>query len=409
MSGGFYWTGFDYKGEPTPYGWPNVNSHFGVIDIVGFPKDNFYYHMAQFYQKDERLIAHIVPGHWNFVQEEKVPVWVYTNGDGVELFVDGKSLGRKEMPREGEGGKVSCRHVNWTVPFRGGGGKVVARVYYGQEDHEGPAGAVEPGYSVGSPPGMILGAAPVNTIIHGSSSIVGAVDDHVDGGGGQKIPSAPRGGRTTTAFFIETSIQTTGPPVALKLDLAYPTAPSILPSRTVLIDVSLLDAENRPTLWASTPAEFSLHSAVMVHDRRMDGKLAEEGTLSVGHGGLQAGRRGGLGARILGVGNGDPSSHESDLPDTPFEARRTVWNGKARLVIRAGLPGSFWVVAQAKGLQSAKLEVKVWNPEERKTTEELQPWRSEERAVHPELLSPQFAGTAVPGVLLKPVQDEIFA
>ena len=61
--GEFVWTGFDYKGEPTPYGWPCINSHFGIMDICGFPKDNFYYY--QTWWMPDRPRIHIVP-HWNW-------------------------------------------------------------------------------------------------------------------------------------------------------------------------------------------------------------------------------------------------------------------------------------------------------------------------------------------------------
>ena len=59
VAGGFVWTGFDYKGEPTPYAWPNINSHFGVIDIAGFPKDNYHYYRTVFFAADDEPIARL--------------------------------------------------------------------------------------------------------------------------------------------------------------------------------------------------------------------------------------------------------------------------------------------------------------------------------------------------------------
>merc|ERR1712072_441006 len=67
LAGQFVWTAFDYKGEPTPYNeWPSINSHFGVIDLAGFPKDNFFYYQAQFLDPKKKLyVAKIMPGVWN--------------------------------------------------------------------------------------------------------------------------------------------------------------------------------------------------------------------------------------------------------------------------------------------------------------------------------------------------------
>src|SRR5439155_2840070 len=93
MAGGFVWTGFDYKGEPTPYGWPCINSHFGIMDICGFPKDNYYYYQSVW---GDRPMVHILP-HWNWAGKECQPIslWFYSNADRVELFLNGKSLGAK--------------------------------------------------------------------------------------------------------------------------------------------------------------------------------------------------------------------------------------------------------------------------------------------------------------------------
>ncbi|MDQ6609219.1 MAG: glycoside hydrolase family 2 protein, partial [Bacteroidota bacterium] len=95
--GGFVWTGFDYRGEPTPYQWPNISSHFGIMDVCGFPKNIYYYYQSWWTDKD---VLHISP-HWNWAGKEGQPidVWVNTNADNVELFLNGKSLGKKNMPR----------------------------------------------------------------------------------------------------------------------------------------------------------------------------------------------------------------------------------------------------------------------------------------------------------------------
>jgi len=117
MAGGFVWTGFDYKGEPSPYGWPCINSHFGILDMCGFPKDDGYYYQVMW---GGRPRVHIFP-HWNWPGKEGQPisVWAYSNADQVELFLNGKSLGRKDMPR--------YRHLEWSVPYTPG--TLEARAY----------------------------------------------------------------------------------------------------------------------------------------------------------------------------------------------------------------------------------------------------------------------------------------
>jgi len=114
-AGGFAWTGFDYRGEPTPYGWPSINSQFGIVDMCGFPKDTFYYYKA-WWGKEPAL--HLFP-HWNFAGREgdEIPVWVYSNLDEVELFVNGQSLGSKKVPHLG--------HVEWKAKY--GPGSIEAR------------------------------------------------------------------------------------------------------------------------------------------------------------------------------------------------------------------------------------------------------------------------------------------
>ena len=109
-AGGFAWTGFDYRGEPTPYGWPSINSQFGIVDMCGFPKDTFFYYKA-WWGKDP--VLHLFP-HWNFEGREggEIPVWAHSNLDEVELFVNGKSLGSQKVPRLG--------HVEWKVKYEPG-------------------------------------------------------------------------------------------------------------------------------------------------------------------------------------------------------------------------------------------------------------------------------------------------
>jgi beta-galactosidase len=109
-AGGFAWTGFDYRGEPTPYGWPSINSQFGIVDMCGFPKDYFYYYKA-WWGKEPSL--HLFP-HWNWEGREgdEIPVWVHSNLDEVEVLVNGKSAGRRKVPHLG--------HVEWKVRYEPG-------------------------------------------------------------------------------------------------------------------------------------------------------------------------------------------------------------------------------------------------------------------------------------------------
>jgi beta-galactosidase len=108
LAGMFIWTGFDYRGEPTPYGWPSVGSYFGMLDQCGFPKDNYYY-LRSWWTNNPTL--HILP-HWNHDAVKEVDVWVYSNCDEVELVLNKKSLGRKPM--------AINSHLEWKVKFQPG-------------------------------------------------------------------------------------------------------------------------------------------------------------------------------------------------------------------------------------------------------------------------------------------------
>lgn len=119
VSGLFVWTGFDYIGEPTPYLWPARSSCFGLIDLCGFPKDGFYFYKSQW---TEEPMVHILP-HWNWEgkEGELIDVLVYTNCDEVELFLNNKSLGTRDMHSSTS---LKCK---WKVPYASGTIKAVGK------------------------------------------------------------------------------------------------------------------------------------------------------------------------------------------------------------------------------------------------------------------------------------------
>lgn len=123
LAGLFYWTGLDYRGEPNPMLYPATGSQFGIFDYCGFPKDEAFY--LKSWWTDEPVL-HLSP-HWNLSGHEgdSIRVWAYSNCDEVELFVNGKNLGRKPMPADG--------YIEWKTVYRPGalmakgykGGKII--------------------------------------------------------------------------------------------------------------------------------------------------------------------------------------------------------------------------------------------------------------------------------------------
>ncbi len=116
-AGLFYWTGFDYRGEPNPLSYPAHDSEFGILDYCGFPKDEAFY-LKSWWTSEP--VLHIFP-HWNLQghEGEEVELWAYSNCDEVELTVNGKNLGRQQMPKNG--------HLKWKAVYQPG--KVVAVGY----------------------------------------------------------------------------------------------------------------------------------------------------------------------------------------------------------------------------------------------------------------------------------------
>jgi len=234
LAGAFVWTGFDYRGEPTPYGWPGISSPTGILDTCGFPKDAFYFYKAWW---TNGPVLHILP-HWNWQGREgqNIEVWVYSNYDAVELFLNGQSLGKKDMPR--------LSHLEWEVPYQAG--KLEARGY--------------------------------------------------------------RNGQLAATSVVET----TGAPASLVLTTDRKTM-SADDEDVAVFTVSALDAEGREVPTADNLVKFQI-----------------------------------TGGKIIGVGNGDSSCHESDKG-----SERSLFNGLAQVIVQSKEPGRLQLTATSDGLQSA--------------------------------------------------------
>jgi beta-galactosidase len=273
-SGAFVWTGFDYRGEPSPYKWPCISSHFGVMDTCGFPKDTYFYYQAQWSGKP---VLHLFP-HWNWPGKEGRPIniWVYSNCDEVGLFLNDKSLGRKPMPPRGRL-EWQVNYAQGTLLARGYKNGLIATV--AAEDKRETTGA----------------AAQIKLIPDRASIIAGAQDVSV-------------------------------------------------------ITASVLDSQNRVVPVAENEITFEAYGP----------------------------------GKIIGVGNGDPSSHEADKPpaelydshgalmfgsttnqdaQTSLNApqmltARKVFNGFAQLIVQSqNQPGAIHVSARAEGLAPASITI----------------------------------------------------
>ena len=241
--GGFVWTGFDYRGEPTPYKWPNVNSHFGIMDVCGFPKNIYYYYQSWWTNED---VLHISP-HWNWPEKlgKPIDVWVNSNADEVELFLNGKSLGKKAMPRNS--------HLQWQVNYEPGTLEAI-----GYKKSKKLTSKVE---TTGSVLNIVL--SPDKTILTAD-------------------------GKDAT-----------------------------------VINISLTDEKGREVPDANNMVKFYITGDV----------------------------------KIIGVGNGDPSSHEPDkCVDGAWQ--RSAFNGKCQVIIQSGKStGSVKLEAKSNGLQSVSATI----------------------------------------------------
>jgi beta-galactosidase len=239
LAGGFIWTGFDYRGEPSPYRWPCVNSHFGVLDTCGFAKDSFFYYQAWW---GAEPVLHLFP-HWNWAGREGqvIDVWCHTNLDRVELFVNGASVDAEDVARRS--------HVAWKVPYASGA--IEARGF--------------------------------------------------------------KGGRVV----LTSRRETTGPPAAIVL---RPDRARILADGEDLsvVEVQVVDAQGRLVPTADADVTFKV-----------------------------------TGGRLLGVGNGDPSSHEADKAD-----HRRAFGGLCMAIVQGTTrAGDITIEATGAGLAGATVTV----------------------------------------------------
>ncbi|HLZ52920.1 MAG TPA: DUF4982 domain-containing protein [Verrucomicrobiae bacterium] len=172
LSGGFIWTGFDYRGEPTPYGWPCINSHFGVMDTCGFPKDLYYYYQSWW---TDQPVLHLLP-HWNWPGQEgqDINVWCFSNCKEVELFLNGKSLGRKTMKPNS--------HLEWTVKYEPGA--LSAQGY----DNDGKLIATTKVETTGAPAAVQL--EPDRAVINADGEDVSVITVSVRDGQNRIVPVA---------------------------------------------------------------------------------------------------------------------------------------------------------------------------------------------------------------------------
>jgi beta-galactosidase len=249
VAGQFQWTGFDYRGEETPFGWPAISSQFGILDTCGFPKDNFYYYQAWW---SDHPVLHLLP-HWNWPGKEgqEIDVWAHSNCEEVELFLNGVSQGRKKVPK--------YFHLEWKVKYAPG--VLLAR-----------------GYS-----------------------------------GGKEI--------------LREQIETTGMPTAVQLAPNHATLKAD-GEDVAVITVSVADAQGRLVPDAANKIHFQL-----------DGP-----------------------GKILGVGNGDPSSHEPDvfLPteNSAPAWQRSLFSGLAQVIVQSTKdPGEIRLTARADGLTPVTLTI----------------------------------------------------
>jgi beta-galactosidase len=171
LAGLFFWTGFDYRGEPMPYGWPEIYAQFGFLDGCGFPKDTAYYLKSWW---TDQPVLHLYP-HWNWPGKEGQPIDVvcFSNHEAVELFLNGVTLGKKDMPRNG--------HLEWKVAYAPGA--LEARGYRG-----GQVVATTRVETTGAPAQLVL--TPDRAVINSDGADVAVFTVSAHDAQGRTVPTA---------------------------------------------------------------------------------------------------------------------------------------------------------------------------------------------------------------------------
>jgi beta-galactosidase len=171
LSGLFYWTGFDYRGEPNPLKWPAVASQFGILDMCGFPKDPYYYLKACW--TDDNFVK--IQPHWNWPGSEgkTIKVWAYSNCDEVELILNNKSLGKKKV--------IKNQHLEWDVTYKPG--TLLAKAY-----KNGRLGATDKQETTTAPVSIKLTASKDTLLANGNS--ISVVNVEVLDAKGRVVPDA---------------------------------------------------------------------------------------------------------------------------------------------------------------------------------------------------------------------------
>lgn len=154
--GQFLWTGFDYIGEPTPY--HTKNSYFGNIDTAGFPKDYYYVFRSAWTDSAKDPMVHVFP-YWDFNPGQMIDVRVCSNEDIVELFLNGKSLGKQTLTHKPGSGTHLI--ADYRIPYEPG--EIEARAY----DKKGNVTAKEVRHSFGNPASIVV--KPDTKIMRSSS------------------------------------------------------------------------------------------------------------------------------------------------------------------------------------------------------------------------------------------------
>ncbi|MDD3320983.1 MAG: beta-galactosidase GalA [Paludibacter sp.] len=259
LSGLFFWTGFDYRGEPNPLAWPAVNSQFGIIDLCGFPKDIFYY-LKSWWGKEP--VMHIMP-HWNWKGSEgkKIKVTIYSNAEEVELLLNKKSLGKMTMEKNG--------HLEWNVIYK---------------------------------PGTLVAKGFTN-------------------------------GKLTTSEKVETTDEPSK--VKLSSDRLELNADG---EDVAVVTVQINDKKNRFVPTANDEVTFTLNGP----------------------------------GKIIGVGNGDPASHEPEQFSDTVQWKRKIFNGLAQIIIKTKKQaGEITLTATSEGKIPATLIINSKTAITRPTTENI--------------------------------------